>query len=65
MEPMGLFSDLGRKVEKFKQATESAAAESAASDDPNYECRNCGERYRTDREECLECESTDIVSREE
>ena len=52
---MGLFNELGRKVEKFKQASQSAA------DDDGYECRNCGERYTTDREECLECGGTDVV----
>ncbi|MFC4550631.1 MULTISPECIES: hypothetical protein [Halorussus] len=62
---MGLFSDLGRNVEKFKQAAEKAAAESATSEDSDYECRNCGERYRTDREECLECGGTEMVPHEE
>lgn len=47
---MGLFKNLGKKVEKFKQASESAASEEA-----DYECKDCGERLFADREECPEC----------
>lgn len=48
---MGLFRDLGERVEKFKQQAE-AAADSAA-----YACADCGAEFATDYEECPECES--------
>ncbi|WP_170977253.1 hypothetical protein [Halorussus salinisoli] len=54
---MGLFRDLGQKVEEFKQASEAVASEEAT-----HECRNCGERFFSDREECSECGSSDVVS---
>ena len=47
---MSLFRDIGKKVEKFKQASESVASE-----DATHECRDCGERFFADREECSEC----------
>lgn len=47
---MGLFKNLGKKVEEFKQASEAAA-----SDEADYECRDCGERFFADREACPEC----------
>lgn len=56
---MGLFENLGRKVEQFKQSSESVAAESAT-----HECRDCNERFYAEREECPEC-GGDVVSRGE
>ncbi|UPV75423.1 hypothetical protein M0R89_04980 [Halorussus limi] len=53
---MGLFRDLGNKVEKFKQASEAAADEEAS-----HECRDCGERFFSDRETCPECGSFDVT----
>ncbi|WP_168216256.1 DUF7129 domain-containing putative zinc-binding protein [Halorussus halobius] len=53
---MSLFRDLGKKVEEFKQASQSAASEEA-----DYECRDCGERLFTDREACPEC-GGDVVA---
>ncbi|WP_198662180.1 DUF7129 domain-containing putative zinc-binding protein [Halorussus litoreus] len=53
---MSLFRDLGKKVEEFKQASEAAADEEA-----DYQCRDCGERLFSDREECPEC-GGDVVS---
>lgn len=53
---MGLFNDLGRRVERFKQsAVEAAEAEA------DYECRACEARFHTDREECSECGSPEVV----
>ncbi|MEF8824945.1 MAG: hypothetical protein V5A34_02300 [Halapricum sp.] len=47
---MGLFENLGRKVEKFKQdATDSAA-------EPSHACTDCGEEFFTDYEQCPDCE---------
>jgi uncharacterized OB-fold protein len=54
---MSLFRDLGKKVEEFKQASEAAAEEEAT-----HACRDCGERFFTDREECDECGGSDVVS---
>jgi uncharacterized OB-fold protein len=53
---MGLFRELGNKVEKLKQASQAAADEGAS-----HECRDCGERFFADRETCSECDSTDVV----
>ncbi|UPW01436.1 hypothetical protein M0R88_04865 [Halorussus gelatinilyticus] len=53
---MGLFRDLGNKVEKFKQASEAAADEEAS-----HECRDCGEKFFADRETCPECGSSDVT----
>ena len=57
---MGLFENLGRKVEKFKQQAEEASAEQASR-----ECADCGELIYTDREDCPECGSERIVTRDE
>lgn len=53
---MGLFNDLGRRVERFKQS-----AMDAAEADADYECRACGARFHTDREECPECGAREVV----
>ena len=54
---MSLFRDLGQKVEEFKQASTAAAEEEAS-----HECRDCGERFFSDRESCPECGSENVVS---
>ena len=54
---MGLFRDLGKKVEEFKQASGAATSEEAT-----HECRDCGERFFAAREACSECGSSDVVS---
>lgn len=53
---MGLFKNLGRKVEEFKKTSESIAAEEA-----KYECENCGKRFYVDKSDCPECGGT-VVS---
>ena len=57
---MSLFRDLGKKVEEFKQASSAATDEEAS-----HECRDCGERFFADREECSECGGSDVVARQE
>ncbi|NHN60328.1 MULTISPECIES: hypothetical protein [Halorussus] len=54
---MGIFRDLGKKVEEFKQASNAVASE-----DATHECRDCGERFFADRETCSECGSSDVAS---
>lgn len=54
---MGFFNDLGKKVERFKQDIEDAAASEA-----DYACRECGERFYVDSGECPECGSDDVVA---
>lgn len=54
---MGLFRDLGKKVEEFKQNVErERSAEIEAV------CTACGEQFFTPQEICSECGSNDIVS---
>lgn len=47
---MGLFKDVGRKVERFKQAAKDVAEEEATR-----RCTDCGKRFYTDQETCPEC----------
>ena len=47
---MGFFERMGRKVEQFKRTAEEEAERSV-----DYRCRTCGERFRTDHDECPEC----------
>lgn len=47
---MGLFKDVGRRVEQFKQAARDAAEEEAT-----HRCTACGERFYTAQETCPEC----------
>lgn len=56
---MGLFENLGRKVEAFKQQAEEASKETATR-----ECADCGELVYTDREDCPECGSERVLRRE-
>ena len=52
---MGLFTEIGRRVEKFKQTAKSEA-ESAET----FRCSTCGEEFDGPRERCPECgEETD------
>lgn len=53
---MGLFRDLGQRVEKLKRASEAVTSEEAT-----HECRDCGERFSADRETCSECGSSDVA----
>ncbi|SIR81368.1 hypothetical protein SAMN05421858_3892 [Haladaptatus litoreus] len=56
---MGLFKNLGRKVEEFKKTSESIAAEEA-----KYECENCEKRFYVEKSECPEC-GGNVVSRDD
>jgi uncharacterized OB-fold protein len=53
---MGLFKNLGKKVEEFKRASSAVADEEAS-----HACRNCSEQFFADREQCSECGSSDVV----
>lgn len=55
---MGLFEDLGRKVEQFKQQ-----ATDAASQEASHVCGDCEELLYADREQCPHCGSENIVER--
>lgn len=50
---MGLFKNVGRKVERFRQAAKDAAAEEAS-----HRCADCGKHYYTDHDFCPECGGT-------
>lgn len=54
---MGLFEEVGRRVERFKQRASEAAAEEA-----DYECGDCGERLYADSETCPECGAAAVES---
>lgn len=54
---MGLFERAGREVERFKQ---TARAEAERTGD--YRCRECGERFRADHDECPECGAEAVVA---
>lgn len=47
---MGLFSELGRQVEQFRQTARSAAKQEA-----DYRCRACDVELHTRPEACPEC----------
>ncbi|WP_128905132.1 hypothetical protein [Halorubrum amylolyticum] len=47
---MGLFTELGRRVEEFKQTAKSEV-ESAET----FRCPACGEEFDGPRERCPEC----------
>jgi len=53
---MGLFNELGRRVEKFKQSATDAAG------DAEYGCRDCEATFVTDYDECPECGSSGVVA---
>ena len=55
---MGLFEDLGKKVEQFKQQAESASQKQA-----DRKCAECETLIYTDREDCPECGSERILVR--
>ena len=55
---MGLFEKFGRKVEEFKQQ-----AESASHDQANRKCGDCGTLIYTERDDCPDCGSDDILVR--
>ncbi|WP_088901343.1 hypothetical protein [Halorubrum lacusprofundi] len=47
---MGLFNEVGRQVEKFKQT-----AKNAAKSAETYQCPACGEKFDSTHEQCPEC----------
>ncbi|MFB6188348.1 MAG: hypothetical protein ABEI57_00545 [Halapricum sp.] len=52
---MGLFENLGRKVEQFKQdATDTA-------EKPTHVCVDCGEEFFADYEVCPDCEGAVVA----
>lgn len=55
---MGLFRDLGERVERFKRQ-----AEDASRDQAEFGCADCGEPIYTDRETCPHCGSETVVAR--
>ncbi|MFQ3295329.1 MAG: hypothetical protein ACI9PP_001175 [Halobacteriales archaeon] len=56
---MGLFRDVGNRVERFKQAVEGVA-----EDEAEYECAECGELVYSDRDDCPECGAIAVVARD-
>ncbi|WP_225333181.1 hypothetical protein [Halomicrobium urmianum] len=50
---MGLFRDLGERVEKLKRQATDAASET-------YVCAECGAEFATGYETCPECESESV-----
>ena len=53
---MGLFENLGRKVESFKQdATENAS-------DPSHRCRDCEAEFYTEYETCPDCGGESVTA---
>lgn len=52
---MGLFENLGRKVEKFKQDATDTASE------PTHRCIECDEAFYTDYETCPDCEGAVVA----
>ncbi len=54
---MGIFNELGRQVERFKQTAENSAEESTA-----YQCRACDARFHTHHDQCPECGSEQVES---
>ena len=56
---MGLFRDVGRRVERLKNEVTTAADETAS-----YECADCGAAIHADRDTCPECGSERVRERE-
>lgn len=54
---MGLFRDLGKKVEEFKQNIEREKAAEV-----EMVCSACGEQYFTTQDVCSECGSSELIS---
>ncbi|WP_224332294.1 hypothetical protein [Haloprofundus halobius] len=54
---MGIFNELGRQVEQFKQSVEKTAEENAA-----YQCRECDARFHTHHDQCPECGAERVES---
>lgn len=54
---MGIFNELGRQIEQFKQNAKDAADESA-----EYQCQACNARFHTEYEECPDCGAQEVTS---
>ncbi|WP_424001567.1 hypothetical protein ACOZ4I_16760 [Haloarcula salina] len=52
---MGLFNDLGRKVEELKREVESAS-----DDEATHRCDACETLLYTDHDECPECGESSV-----
>lgn len=57
---MGLFEDIGRKVETFKQQ-----AESVSEDQARAKCPECETLVYTDRDDCPECGHDSLLVRKD
>jgi len=55
---MGLFENLGRTVETFKQEVADASKDQAA-----YQCGDCGTLVYGGRDDCPDCGGEDLVAR--
>ncbi|MFB6110074.1 MAG: hypothetical protein ABEJ60_04280 [Halodesulfurarchaeum sp.] len=53
---MGIFNELGRQLERFKQSAQAAAEETA-----EYQCQACGARFHAEFEACPECGAAEIA----
>jgi len=53
---MGLFENLGRKVESFRQDASDSARE------PTHRCAECDSEFFTDYETCPDCGSAEVFS---
>ena len=61
---MGIFNELGRQAEQFKQKAKEAAEEHAdAKEKIDYQCQNCDAQFQTEYDECPECGAQEITSR--
>ena len=54
---MGLFKQVGRQIEQFKQTATETAEESA-----DYQCRGCDSRFHTYHDQCPKCGAQTISS---
>ncbi|WP_126661544.1 FmdB family zinc ribbon protein [Haloterrigena salifodinae] len=52
---MSMFERLGEKVERFKQEAVAAREDSAP-----YRCRDCENRFHSERETCPACGSSEV-----
>ena len=59
---MGIFNELGRQAEQFKQKAKEAAKEQAdAEEQVDYQCQACDARFHTEHDECPECGAQEIT----
>ena len=54
---MGLFNKFGRQIERFRQDTKEAAAETAA-----FQCQACQARFHIEHDECPECGAQEVTA---